>query len=222
MVPHVPQLLVSVCRLVQVLLHSFGLLDGHWQLPPRHCLPPVQVFPQAPQWVLLACKSTHWLLQLVCEGGHAVWHIWATQMVPFGQAFPQEPQLPWLVLRLTQIPPHAKVKGGHSQVPKLQRFPPVQILPHVPQFCGSFCRSTQAPLHSVWVPGQVSTQLPLMQSSLCWHALGAIVVLHAPQWLRLVWVSTQMPLQLVCPIGQAHEPASQNVPPIHWVPHAPQ
>lgn len=43
-----------------------------------------------------------------------------------------------------------------------------------------------------------------------------------PQWAPLVWRLTHTPPQSDWPIGHAHMPALQVVPPEHETPHAPQ
>jgi hypothetical protein len=50
----------------------------------------------------------------------------------------------------------------------------------------------------------------------------AHLVLQAPQLLRSVSVSTQIPEQSVRPVGQVHLLAEQNLPPVHLVPQDPQ
>jgi hypothetical protein len=56
-----------------------------------------------------------------------------------------------------------------------------------------------------------------------WHLSGAVsqLVPQAPQLLVLVVVSTQVPPQLVWPVGQ-HMPLEQTLPLGQAVPHAPQ
>lgn len=45
---------------------------------------------------------------------------------------------------------------------------------------------------------------------------------HAPQWLGLLLVSTQAPLQLCRPLRQVHLPAVQIWPVVQAVPQVPQ
>ena len=53
-------------------------------------------------------------------------------------------------------------------------------------------------------------------------ASDAHAIPHAPQWASSVAVVTQRPAQSVCPIGHAHCPMTQAVPPVRATPHAPQ
>jgi hypothetical protein len=67
-------------------------------------------------------------------------------------------------------PLHAAAFVGHAHAPLVQlargcpdsRGVELQLLPQVPQFWTSNCRSTQVPLHAVSPAGQ---QVPLLQ---CW------------------------------------------------------
>ncbi len=53
-----------------------------------------------------------------------------------------------------------------------------------------------------------------------WPAPQAVP--HAPQFWKLICVSTHWLPQAVVPVGQAHFPAMQVRPLPHWVPQAPQ
>ncbi len=50
----------------------------------------------------------------------------------------------------------------------------------------------------------------------------AQAVPQAPQCAALVAVSTQAPLQRVCPAGHTHMPIEHVVPPVQALPQAPQ
>jgi hypothetical protein len=45
---------------------------------------------------------------------------------------------------------------------------------------------------------------------------------HEPQFLGSEVVSTHVPLQLVCPVGQEHAPLMQLAPTPQTLPHTPQ
>ena len=90
-------------------------------------------------------------------------------------------------------------------------------MPQAPQWCASFVKSTQAPLHSVWPPGH--PQCPLMHGVPALHATPQV-----PQLAALVIRSTQAPLQAVCPFGHAttHCPCTHDCPLLHAAPQPPQ
>jgi hypothetical protein len=71
--------------------------------------------------------------------------------------------------------------------------PVVQTLPHIPQSFAFVVKSTQVPLHSVWVPVQPVTQTDAVHTGVpAAHAWPQ----EAQLFLSLV-VSTQAPLQRV-------------------------
>ena len=56
-----------------------------------------------------------------------------------------------------------------------------------------------------------------------WHSLGAgHEAAHAPQWLALADVSTQVPEHTVCPDGHWQLPDEHAAPAAHTRPHVPQ
>jgi hypothetical protein len=86
------------------------------------------------------------------------------------------------------------------QPPAMQTLPPVQTVPHVPQFEGSVVVSTHVPPHPVF-PG--AQHKPLL------HVAPAVqTVPHAPQLLESELRSRHAPPQFV-------------VPPPHVRPHTP-
>lgn len=88
---------------------------------------------------------------------------------------------------------------------------------HEPQFAESLCRSVQAPLHEVWVPGHIDTQVLLLHSS---PALQT--TLQPPQFFGSLVVLTQWLLQLVLPGRQRHWLPWQVPPRPQTLPQAPQ
>src|SRR5512140_96905 len=90
-------------------------------------------------------------------------------------------------------------------------------MPQPPQFALSVCSSTQAPLHDVWPGPHVPVHPPLEHS---WP--GAHALPHLPQLFGSASVSTHLPLQLVCPVGQPHLPLAHAVPPAQPTPQPPQ
>ena len=76
--------------------------------------------PQAPQCAGLVNVSTHCPSQTVSPAPHA--HPPLVQLSPAAQALPQLPQLALLLLRSTQLVPHATSPAAHpaAQVPSEQ------------------------------------------------------------------------------------------------------
>jgi len=109
------------------------------------------------------------------------------------------------------------------QVALRQNWPVPQRFPHAPQFAASVVRSTQTPLHRIWLGlGQLGiTQTPPVHCSPRAHGL-----LQAPQLRVSMEVLVQVPLQFVWP-GNGHG-IGAHIPPRHWaleahrLPHAPQ
>ena len=103
-------------------------------------------------------------------------------------------------------------------MPPEQTFPPVQEVPHLPQFLASFWKFTQLPLQSVRPRGQD------------WHVLLTHAwpvghfVLQAPQFVASVDRFTHLPLQFCKPVGQnsLQLPLTQVSPVPHFLVQVPQ
>jgi hypothetical protein len=76
-----------------------------------------------------------------------------------------------------QIEPQSTVPDGQPHVPALHRSGAWQALEHLPQFASLRFKSTQAPLQSTVVAGQLATQLPAEHTAVAVHACP-----HAPQF----------------------------------------
>jgi hypothetical protein len=110
---------------LQVPWQSVGRFIGQAQAADWHCLPPVQVTPQAPQFCWFQYGSVH------C-GPVAPW---------------QQSMLDGHVITM----PSATPRSPHwpaTQVPFTHTAPEAQALPHPPQFWLSFCVFAQAFPHS--------------------------------------------------------------------------
>jgi hypothetical protein len=62
LVPQPPQLLLSLCRLTQALLHKVSggeLGGGHTQAPPEQTAAAGHLVPQAPQLLPSVCRLVH-------------------------------------------------------------------------------------------------------------------------------------------------------------------
>jgi len=81
--------------------------------------------------------------------------------------------------------------------------PGPQLLPHAPQWVMERLVSVQAPLQFSRKP-HWGEQVPKMHTCPAGHAL-----LQAPQWAGSLPTRTQLPLQRLNPLGQAHWPLSQ-------------
>ena len=97
-VPHDPQLRLSVCRLAHevvfakknMLLHAVVPLGQPPHIPLVHCWPPAQALPQLPQLLLSVCVLVQALLHMVSPMGHA--HMPAAHVAPDGHERPHVPQ----------------------------------------------------------------------------------------------------------------------------------
>jgi hypothetical protein len=95
--PHRPQLALFEVGSTHVAAHRMSE-DEHWHIPFTQLAPPGHCWPQVPQWLGFAWRSTHALAQLVSVGPESVSqltaHTPALQTgVPAGHAVPQPPQL---------------------------------------------------------------------------------------------------------------------------------
>jgi hypothetical protein len=185
---------------------------GQAQRPLAHVLPPVQTAPQAPQWLLLLCRSTHALLQQAACAPPAP-----------RQGLLQRPQCSSSDCRSTHTPPQSVWPAGQSrtQAPRAQSVPAAHGFPQRPQFCLSDCVSMQTPLqhrrpaaHGApqapqWLSWLwVSTHAPAQHVCSCSHSRP-----QAPQCRGAVCVLTQTSLQSVCPAGQVQTPLTHRFPP---------
>jgi len=102
------------------------------------------------------------------------------------------------------------------QIPAAQILPPVQTVPHVPQFWTSLVRLVQVPAQTSGHCGG-QTHVPALQTRR--------PVQTAPQvpqfWLSVARLR-QLPAQSVSPGGQRQTPAWQVLPPVQVLPQAPQ
>lgn len=222
-----PQFSLSFCRSTHELPH---LARPEPQLiahaPLLHTCPPMQRFPHAPQFCALDCKSVQtWP---IIPAGHASVPAAHAQLplvhvAPNAHWFPQLPQLPLLVWRLTQVLP---MRPEHDVSPVVQpvwhapathMFPPPQRTPHDPQLFGSLCVLVHCPLHIASPPPQM--HIPVVQLAPGPHAFPQV-----PQSNGSVARSTHALLQLVCPAlhDVVHTPAAQTFPAAHVVPQPPQ
>jgi hypothetical protein len=90
---------------------------------------------------------------------------------------------------------------AQPQPPFVQVLLPLQAMPQALQFKRSVCRFTQAPDGQRVRPG-AQTQVPALHISV----VGGQEWLHVPQWVWLVRVSVQLPLQSIWPDGQPQTP----------------
>jgi hypothetical protein len=99
---------------------------GHWQLPAKHCWPP---------------------LQTGLQGGGAGAHCPCWQVKPAGQTFPHAPQLAASLAVSTQPVAQTFRLPGHTHAPAMQA-PVPQLRLHAPQLRGSTLMSIQPPPQS--------------------------------------------------------------------------
>lgn len=183
--PHDPQLPLSVVVLTQAPLQSvYPLLHAKPQAPPEQVTWAlatfvVHLFPQAavPQFSGSVCLSTHAPPHRDCPDGQPETHAAA--------------------------PPASAPDAEQTGVPASA----LQATPHKPQLA-LVLSCTQAPLHSVY-PALHETVHALFTHT--GSPFGSVVVhtwappsapAHPPQAVAVLVVSTQDPLQSVCPEGQ--------------------
>jgi len=133
---------------------------------------------------------------------------------------------------LKQVPPQLIWPVGQprlsvAQFPPKQIWPAAQALPQEPQFAGSVCASTQAPLQYA-SPGEqararMKKQFPAAQPGTNPACPCGQTLPQVPQLFTSLCRSAQLPPQSVCPLGQVmqHVPAWQQ-PPAHMLAQVPQ
>jgi hypothetical protein len=191
----------------------FGL-----QLPLRQFSVTSQAFPQLPQLLGSALKSTHAPLHSTVPPPQLSWQMPPMQFCPLVQAFPHSPQLASSVFVSAHIAPHFVVPPPQlsSQVPPVQVSPDAQAFAHVPQFFGSTLGFTSQPSGS-W---PLQFRKPDVQARVHWLAAHtgrefAVCVHEAsqePQCCSSVARSAQVPSQFCFPPvhADAHFPASHT------------
>lgn len=97
---HMPQLRGSLVRFTQTPLQDISP-GGHWQAPPRHSRPAVQVMPQPPQFSSSVFVSTQPPAHAVRPIAQVIWQVPFEQTDIALQVVPQAPQLAGSLLRLT-------------------------------------------------------------------------------------------------------------------------
>jgi hypothetical protein len=107
------------------------------QVPLSHTKPPVQAFPQIPQWLPSDDVSTHAPSQQVAPSAH-------------------DADAPHLHSPSTQVSPsaHAGSHGAGTQLPSTHSSPASQRMPQPPQAMVSLSTSTQRPSQQISLPSQ--------------------------------------------------------------------
>jgi hypothetical protein len=129
--PHVPQLALSVCVLAQVPLGQTTIPGPQLGLhcPPEHAWPAGHALPQPPQLALSVWGFVHNPVpagQAMVGEGHAGRHTPATQARPVEQTLPQPPQFDGSVARLEQIVPHWVCPVGQVWLAGVRPLLPLQ------------------------------------------------------------------------------------------------
>jgi hypothetical protein len=182
------------------------------QVPLRQTWPPVQVVPQAPQFVALLPVSTHAPPQQARPPVHAGpvphWHTLPAQVSPA---------------------PHAGSHGGATHAPSSQTCPGAQCMPQPPHAIVSVRTFTQRPSQHRSLPVQASAaphrHVPVMHT----FARPSQFIPQPPQSLSELPVLTHAPSQQVRPPSQGssgeqpatHAPPRQIVPVGHVAGHPP-
>jgi hypothetical protein len=192
--------------------------------------------PLAPQWAALVSGSTQLPSHFTSLAEQTTVQAPPLQTWLEPQASPAEapvqaplaPQEVALVSGSTQAPPHQTWPDGQAQVPLAQAWPVGQAAPaaapeqsaEAPQWVALVSGSMQPPSHFTWLAAQTTVQAPAEQTWPEPQAAPASAPPHAPlapQWVRLVRGSRQVPSHFTWLTGQtrAQAPALQT-----WV--APQ
>jgi hypothetical protein len=119
-------------------------LTAQTQLPAMQCFGGEQDFPQPPQLLLSKLVLTQTPEQYVPTTQAQTPPV---HTAPPVQSTPQAPQLRLLELVLVQLPPQLCVPGAQLQNPDAQICPASHLVPHAPQFVGSFSSRVQLPAH---------------------------------------------------------------------------
>jgi hypothetical protein len=225
-VPHIPQLLVSVCRSTQVIIAPapqmvLGATQSTRQAPATQNCPAGQTVPHAPQLFASVCVLTSQpLAALMSQSAKPMLQL-AIPHTPMAHApvalagaqpIPQPPQCVRLVCVSVSQPfiefesqsprPLLHIPTVHTPITHAPVAPAgAQFVPHPPQLAVSVCVLTQVIIAPI-----PQRTCGAMQSS--WHApathtcVPGHIVPHAPQFVRSVCGSTQLSPQRSWPAGQ--------------------
>lgn len=185
-----------------------GQSQRHRPLAQRSPLvgPPMQGLAQAPQWLSLLFRSTHWPKHSASPGRH--WQDPSMQYCRSPQRLPQVPQFRGSRARSRQVwlPPQGLSPNRQPQLPLLHTPKSgSQALPQAPQFAGSLERSTQLPPQVTWPAGHWQT--PALHEAPWGQALP-----QEPQFAGSLVRSAQLLPQSSCPAGHWHTPETQVAP----------
>ena len=123
--PHAPQLAVSLARFTHAPPHGTCPL-GHTHAPLLH-VPPVQLRPHSPQLFGSESTLTHPPAHSAWPVAHGFTHVPELQVKPWGQSWPQVPQLCVSIERFTHSPfGHITPGFGQLQIPEAH----APALPH--------------------------------------------------------------------------------------------
>jgi hypothetical protein len=103
---------------------------------------------------------------------------------------------------------------GTTQLPMRQRSPVAHVVPHAPQFIGSFIVRAQVSPHIVALSAHTHAEVT--------HSPAPQSMPHAPQFVRDVLVSTQRSPHIEVSGGHTHAEASQIAPRVQATPQLPQ
>lgn len=225
-VPHTPQLLLSVDKLVHVLPHFVELLE-HVHSPLTQ-VPPVQVAPQDPQLLELDVRSTHdaphWVsavpasLTLHLVEQVPLLHTATPPSSPPSEVheFPHDPQLFGSVSTDMQVEPQRAMPLAHWHEPAAHVSTLLHRVLHPPQLPLSVCSLTQDVPHCDVPDAQV--HFPEEQTNPVPQETP-----HPPQFLTSASTGMQPPLQYASPLAEhVHAPETQAAPLPHTIPQPPQ
>jgi len=166
-------------------------------MPFVQMVPAMHALPHEPQLAFEVWRSAHVPLQSMVPDAQV--QVLLLQTWLFAQLTPHRPQLLLSVLRLTHEVPHLArpLAQAAEHAPLLHTCPPMQRLPHAPQFVPSDERSAHTRMQSVSPEGHMHT--PAVHTAPMSHRLPQL-----PQSVVEVCVSTHRPAppHAVSPVGQ--------------------
>jgi hypothetical protein len=132
---------------------------------------------------------------------------------------PHVPQFKELLVKSTQLLPHALFPLGQPHLPPEHAWPPAHLVSQAPHEPAVVCRSTHASPQRVRPAGQacvLGMQLVTAQISPVAQVLSQL-----PQCFGEFKLEHSLP-HSCSPVAHAHLPSIQAAPPLHAVSHEPQ
>jgi hypothetical protein len=240
----VGEVLKLLAHCVASTLTEGGTVTWVQQTPAWHIAPLPQTYagPQPPHALGLVCSLSHeplhWENPALHVNVHALLtHAGCALATVVVHEFAHAPQLPRSFVVSTQLlPQRVGMPAGQLDThidPEHSGVPPLHAWPHIPQWLASFVVLTQAPAHKENPPLHVKLQTLATQAGRAFAMLVVQALLHEPQFVVSLVVSTQvLPHRVGVAAGQpaihAYVPESPpaleqvGLPASHVLPQRPQ